>query len=214
MLLDRVRWESIVPYAAGFTDYHHREAPGGRLFLTAASTAETPARHWTALRSGASLDVIDAPVNGCLWTATEVGVSLRELLPYESADLAKLRSPGNVAARAAATEAAALWDRLSQQRKRWYEAAFPRISPPTVWCAPSGLPRWTDPTSGVLSLSTAWKDRHGNCRWSIPRQGFWEWQLLVRYTSEQGDRHTEVLDANLSWFREPTGYLGEQVTLW
>lgn len=213
-LLSRLRWESIVPYASDFAGHHHPEAPGGQLFLTAASTTVSPARHWTALQPETTLDVLDAPVDGCQWTATAVGVSFRELLPYESSDLAKLRSPGNLAAADAAQQAAALWDRLSLERKQWYQAAFPRTDPSTVWCAPSDLPSWTVPADGVLSLPADWHDRHGRCRWAIPRRGFWKWQLLVRYTSELGDLHTEILADDLSWFREPTGYLGQQVTLW
>ena len=213
-LLSRLRWESVVPYADGFTGHHHPEVPGGRLFLTAASTGANPARHWIAQQSGTTLDVTDAETNGCLWTAIAVGVSLQELLPYQSSDLAKLRSPGNVAAASEAQIAARLWDRLSQQRKRWYEAAFPWSDPAITWCSPDELPPWTAPITGVLSLSDDWKGRYGKCRWSIPRRGFWEWQLQIRYTSEQGDHHTEVLAADLSWFREPTEYLGQQVTLW
>ena len=213
-LLGRLRWESIVAYASDFTGYHHLEVPGGQQFLTAASTAGNPARHWAALEAGTTLDVLDAPVGGCQWTATAVGVSFRELLPYESSDLAKLRSPGNSAAAGAARQAAELWDRLSPQRKQWYQAAFPRTDPSTVWCAPYDLPSWTVPADAVLSLSAHWHDRYTRCRWAIPRRGFWEWRIQVRYTSEQGDLHTEVLADDLSWFREPTGYLGQQVTLW
>ncbi|MDE0117744.1 MAG: hypothetical protein OXT07_14160 [bacterium] len=213
-LLERLRWESIVPYADGFTGHHHPEVPGGRLFLTAASRADHAARHWTALKSGTTLDVLDAPVNGCLWTATGVGVSLRELLPHEPADLAKLKSPGRVAAKDAAKRGAALWDLLGAQRKRWFRAAFSRNDPPVVWCRPGDLPPWTVPADGVLSLSPAWEAAHGRCRWSIPRRGFWEWRLQVRYTSEQGHQNTIVLADDLSWFREPAEYLGQQVTLW
>ncbi|MCY3635728.1 MAG: hypothetical protein OXH23_09005 [bacterium] len=209
-----MRWESIVPYDDDFTDYHHPEVPGGRLFLTAASSAGHGVRHWTALQPGATLDVLDAPVDGCLWTATGVGVSLRELLPHEPADLAKLKSPGRVAAEEAAMEAAALWDRLSRQRKQWFQAAFSRNDPPVAWCSPGDLPPWTVPANGVLSLAPDWEAAHGHCRWSIPRRGFWEWRLQVRYTSEQGHSHTLVLADDLSWFREPTEYLGQQVTLW
>ena len=128
-MLSRLRWESIVPYSSGFTGHHHPEAPGGRLFLTTASTAGNPARHWTALQPGTTLDVLDAPADGCLWTATAVGVSFRELLAYESSDLAKLRSPGSSAAAGPAQQAAELWDRLSPERKRWYQVAFPRTDP-------------------------------------------------------------------------------------
>ncbi|MCY4433584.1 MAG: hypothetical protein OXE45_07915 [bacterium] len=213
-LLSRLRWESIVPYGSGFTGVHHPEVPGGRLFLTAASTAANPALHWTAIRAGTTLDVVDDPDNGCQWTATSVGVSFRELLPYEPSDLAKLRSPGNSAAAVAAQQAATLWGRLTPERKLWFKAAFPRVGPPAVWCSPADLPPWTVPANGVLSLSLDWEGRYGNCRWSIPRRGFWEWKLQVNYTSEEGDQHTEILAADLSWFREPTGYLGEQVTLW
>ena len=213
-LLGRVRWESIVPYAAGFSGYHHPEVPGGELFLTAASSPNSPARHWTALKPGTTLDVRDAPVNGCLWTANAVGVSLRQLLPHQASDLAKLRLPGDVAAASEARQAAALWDRLSRERQQWYQAAFPRIDPSIVWCSPADMPPWTAPADKVLSLTSDWQNRHGRCRWAIPRRGFWEWELQVQYTSEQGDRHTEVLDADLSWFREPTGYLGQQVALW
>ena len=66
----------------------------------------------------------------------------------------------------------------------------------------------------MLSLSAEWETAYGKCRWAIPRRGFWEWELRVEYTSEQGDHHTEVLARDLSWFREPNGYLSEQVTLW
>ena len=214
LLLGRVRWESIVPYASGFTGYHHPEVPGGGLFLTAASRAGRAVRHWTALQPGATLDVLDAPVNGCLWTATGVGVSLRELLPYEPADLAKLKSPGSVAAEDAAKRAATLWDLLSPQRKQWFQAAFSRIDPPVTWCPPGDLPPWTVPENGVLSLSAAWETAHGHCRWPIPRRGFWVWHLQVRYTSEQGDHHTLVLADDLSWFREPTEYLDQRITIW
>ncbi len=213
-LLGSLRWESIVPYAQGFVDHHNPEVPGGQLFLTAASTPESLARHWIALKSGSSLDVVDAPVDGCLWTATAVGVSLRELLPHQASDLVKLRSPGSAAAANEARAAAALWDGLSRQRQQWYAAAFPRNDPPTTWCSPSDLPVWTTPTTGVLTLSENWKNSHGKCRWSIPRQGFWEWQLLINYTSEQGDLHAETVASDLSWFRDPAGYLGQQVTLW
>ena len=168
-------------------------------------------RHWTALQPGQTLDMT---VDDCRWTATAVGVSLQELLPYEPADLATLRSPGDVEAADEAQEAAALWNRLSQQRKQWYEAAFPRNDPATIWCAPSELPPWTVPPRHVLSLPSYWENQYGHCRWSIPRRGFWEWQLQVRYTSEQDDLRTKILDADLSWFRAPNGYLGEQVTLW
>ncbi|MCY3910913.1 MAG: hypothetical protein OXF99_05320 [bacterium] len=213
-LLSRLRWESVVPYDQGFTGHHHPEVPGGRLFLTAASTGANPGRHWIARQTGSTLNVVDAEENGCLWTATAVGVTLRELLPYSSTDLAKLRSPGNVAAAAEAQAAAGLWDRLSQQRKRWYRAAFPRINLVTSWCSPSELPPWTAPSAGVLALSANWKNRYDKCRWSIPRRGFWQWELQINYTSELGEHHTEVVAANLSWFREPTEYLGQQVTLW
>ncbi|WP_419925618.1 hypothetical protein [Candidatus Poriferisocius sp.] len=213
-LLGRLRWESIVPYDDGFTGYHHPEVPGGRLFLTAASRAGGAVRHWTALRPGATLNVVDHPVNGCLWTATGVGVSLRELLPYETADLAKLKSPGPVAAEGMAKVAAAQWDWLSTQRKQWFRTAFSRNDPPVVWCPPNELPRWTVPEGGVLSLSPAWEAAHGHCRWSIPRRGFWMWRLQVRYTSEQGDHHTVDLADDLSWFREPTEYLGERISIW
>lgn len=213
-LIAQLRWESVVPYPTGFADYHHPEVPGGRLFLTAASTGAISAQHWIAQQPGSTFNVVDAEENGCLWTATAVGVSLRELLPYQSSDLAKLRSPGNVAAAGVAQKAASLWDRLSQQRKRWYEAAFPRSDPATTWCSPDELPPWTAPINAVLSLSSSWESSYGKCRWSIPRRGFWEWQLQVKYTSELGDHHTEVLAADLSWFREPTEYLGQQVTLW
>ena len=213
-LLSHLRWESIVPYAHDFTGHHHPEIPGGQLFLTAASTEANPGRHWIARQSGGSLNVVDAEDNGCLWTATMVGVTLRELLPYLPSDLAKLRSPGNVAAAAAAQAAAGLWDRLSQERKRWYRVAFPRSNPTTTWCSPNELPPWTAPIAGVLALSANWKNRYDHCRWSIPRRGLWEWELQTRYTSELGDHHTEVVAADLSWFREPTEYLGQQVTLW
>lgn len=209
-LLDRLRWESVVPYSSGFSEPHHPEAPGGRLFLTAASTATHQARHWVARQPGTTLDVLDAPVNGCLWTATAAGVSLQQLLPYVPGDLAKLRSSSHQDAR----DAAALWNRLNPERQQWYQAAFPRTDPSIVWCSPAELPPWTVPTHGVLSLSADWQDRHGRCRWLIPRRGFWEWQMRVQYTSEQGDSHTEVLASDLSWFREPAGYLGQQVTLW
>ena len=213
-LLSSLRWESIVPYDRGFTDYYHSEVPGGRLFLTAASTPDDPGRHWIALESGQSLDVVDAPDDGCLWTATAAGVSLRELLPHQASDLAKLRSPGSVAAAAEARKAAALWDGLSQQRRQWYIAAFPRNDPATTWCSPGDLPSWTTPAAGVLALSKNWESRFGKCRWTIPRRGFWEWRLQVRYTSEQGDHHIETLASDLSWFRQPTGYVGQQVSLW
>ena len=213
-LLAQLRWESIIPYPAGFADYHHPEVPGGQIFLTAASTAFNPVRHWTALQPGTSLDVVDAPTNGCLWTATAVGVSLREVLPSEPPDLAKLRAPGSAAAADEARQAAALWDRLSPERKQWFRQAFPRTDPSTVWCAPSDLPPWTSPSNGVLALSSNWENRHGLCRWIIPRRGFWQWQLQVQFTSEQGDQYTETLASDLSWFRDPTGYLGQQVTLW
>ena len=213
-LLDSLRWESIIPYPTGFADYHHPEVPGGQIFLTAASTAFNPVRHWTALQPGTSLNVVDAPTNGCLWTATAVGVSLREVLPSEPSDLAKLRAPGNAAAANEARQAAALWDRLSPERKQWFRRAFPRTDPSTVWCAPSDLPPWTSPSNGVLALSSNWENRHGQCRWIIPRRGFWQWQLQVQFTSEQGDQYTETLASDLSWFRDPTGYLGQQVTLW
>ncbi|WP_419928736.1 hypothetical protein [Candidatus Poriferisocius sp.] len=212
-LRGKLRWESIVPYDPGFAG-HHPEVPGGHLFLTAASSPNNTGRHWTALQSGTSLDVWDAPTNGCLWTANAVGVSLRELIPHVAADLTRLRSTGAVAAADEALQAAELWDRLSLQRRQWYQAAFPRNDPSIVWCSPAELPPWTVPTSGVLSLSSDWENRYKKCRWSIPRRGFWEWKLQVRYTSEQGDNHTEVLASDLSWFREPTGYVGQQVTLW
>ncbi len=213
-LLERVRWESIVPYADGFIGHHHPEVPGGQIFLTSASTPGNPTRHWIALQAGATLDVLDNPVNGCWWTATAVGVSFRELLPYEASDLAELRSPGNTAAAGAARAAAGLWDRMDQQRKRWFVTAFPRSDPRTVWCSPQELPPWTEPSRGVLYLSTDWRYRYEKCRWAIPRRGFWEWQLKVEYTSEQGHRHTEVLASDLSWFREPNDYLNERVTIW
>ncbi len=213
-LLSHLRWESIVPYPSGFTGHHHPEIPGGQLFLTAASTSGSPARHWTAQQPGSTLNVIDAPVDGCLWTANAVGVSLRELLPHQSSDLSRLHSPGNVAAAREAQEAAALWGRLSSERQRWFQAAFPRSDPSITWCPPTDLPPWTVPVDKVLSLSSDWEDRHGRCRWAIPRRGFWEWKILITYTSEQGDNHTETLASDLSWFREPTGYLGQQVTLW
>ena len=123
-------------------------------------------------------------------------------------------SPGRVAARDAARNAAELWDQLSQQRKRWYRAAFSRNDPPIVWCPPGDLAPWTVPEDGVLSLAPGWKAAHGHCRWSIPRRGFWEWNLQVQYTSEQGHHYTLTLADDLSWFREPTEYLGRQVTLW
>lgn len=213
-LLGHLRWESIVPYANGFTGHHHPEVPGGRVFLTAASTAGNPARHWIAQQPGTSLDVVDAEVDGCRWTADAVGVSLRQLLPYESSDLARLRSPGASAAADQAQQAAALWDRLDPQRKQWFRTAFPRTDPAVVWCAPAVLPSWSVPADKVLALTADWESRYGGCRWAIPRRGFWEWHLQVEYTSEQGDRHTETLASDLSWFREPTGYLGQQVTLW
>ena len=212
-LLGRLRWESIVPYTPGFTG-RHPEVPGGHLFLTAASSPNSPARHWTAIQPGTTLEVWDAPVDGCLWTANAVGVSLRELLPHEAADLTRLRSPGTVAAAGEARQAAVLWDGLSMERRQWFQAAFPRNDPSIAWCSPAVLPPWTVPTSGVLSLSSDWEDRFGKCRWSIPRRGFWEWELQVKYTSEQGDHHTEILASDLSWFREPTGYVDQQVTLW
>ena len=213
MLLDRLRWESIVPYSPGSTG-HHPEVPGGDLYLTAASSPGSPARHWTAIQPDTTLDVWDAPDDGCLWTANAVGVSLQELIPHVAADLTRLRSPGTVAAADEARQAADLWDRLSLQRRQWFQAAFPRNDPSIVWCSPAELPPWTVPISNVLSLSSDWEARFGDCRWSIPRRGFWEWKLQVRYTSEQGDDHTEVLASDLSWFREPTGYVGQQVTLW
>ena len=213
-LLSHLRWESIVPYSSGFTGHHHPEVPGGQFFLTAASTSGSPARHWTAQQPGTTLNVNDAPVDGCLWTAHAVGVSLRELLPHEPSDLSRLRSPGNVAAADEARQAAALWGRLSSERQQWFQAAFPRSDPSIIWCPPAGLPPWTVPVDNVLSLSSDWEDRHGRCRWAIPRRGFWEWKILVEYTSEQGDNHTETLASDLSWFREPTGYMGQQVTLW
>ena len=212
-LLAKLRWESIVPYSPGFAG-HHPEVPGGHLFLTAASSPNSPARHWTALQPGTTLDVRDAPTDGCLWTADDVGVSLRELLPHEAADLARLRVPGGAAAAGEAREAAALWDRLSLERRQWFQRAFPRIDPTTIWCSPSELPPWTVPASGVLSLTSDWEERFGSCRWSIPRRGFWEWKLQVQYTSEQGDDHTETLASDLSWFRAPSGYVDQQVTLW
>ena len=213
-LLGRVRWESMVPYARGFTGYHHPEVPGGKLFLTSASKAGHAVRHWTALQPGSTLDVLDAPVNGCLWTASGVGVSLRELLPYEPADLAQLKSPGSAAAKDTAMKAAALWDQLSAQRKQWFRDAFSRNDPSIVWCSPGELPRWTVPEDGVLSLSPAWTAAHGHCRWSIPRRGFWVWRLQVQYISEQGHHHTLVLAEDLSWFRESTEYLGQRITIW
>ena len=213
-LLSYLRWESIVPYASGFTGHHHPEVPGGRVFLTAASAGPNPARHWIARQSGTSLNVVDADVDGCLWTADAVGVSFRQLLPYEAGDLARLRSPGNVAAATEAQQAAALWDRLSSERRQWFQQAFPRQDPSVNWCPPADLPPWTVPADNVLSLSSDWEVRHGKCRWAIPRRGFWEWKIQAQYTSEQGDSHTETLASDLSWFREPTGYLGQQVTLW
>ena len=153
-------------------------------------------------------------MDGCLWTADAVGVSLRELLPYETADLNRLRSPGTVAAADEAPQAAALWDRLSSERRQWFRSAFPRNDPSIVWCSPADLPPWTAPTSGVLSLSSEWEDQFWKCRWSIPRRGFWTWELQVKYTSEQGDLYTNVVASDLSWFREPTGYVDQQVTLW
>ena len=212
--LSALRLESTVPYDDGFLAHYHPEVPGGEVFLTAASTPGNPARHWTALKPGSDLSLVDIGEDACLWTATAVGVSLRELLPYYPSDLGKLRAPGTSAAATAARQAAALWDRLSPERQQWYRAAFPRIDPASVWCDPAELPPWTVPPSGVLSLSDEWKATYGKCRWSIPRRGFWEWQLLVRYTSEEGDYHTAIAASDLSWFREPTGYLVEQVTLW
>lgn len=213
MLLSRLRWESIVPYSPGFTGYHP-EVPGGHLYLTAASSPNSPARHWTAIQPGTTLDVRDAPVDGCLWTAEAVGVSLREILPHQAADLTKLRSPGAVAAAGQARQAAALWDGLSSDRRQWFQAAFPRNDPSIVWCPPADLPSWTVPVSGVLSLTSDWEDRFGKCRWTIPRRGFWEWKLQIKYTSEQGNLYTAVVASDLSWFREPTGYVDQQVTLW
>ena len=212
-LLSRLRWESIVPYSSGFTA-HHPEVPGGHLYLTAASSPNSPTRHWTAIQPGTTLDVQDAPVDGCLWTANAVGVSLRELIPHEAADLTRLRTASAVAAADEAHQAAELWDRLSSERRQWFQAAFPRNDPPIVWCSPADLPPWTMPASDVLSLPSDWDDRFGKCRWTIPRRGFWEWKLQVKYTSEQGDLHTEVVASDLSWFREPTGYVDQQVTLW
>ena len=141
-------------------------------------------------------------------------VSLRELLPYEPSDLAKLKAPGSVAAEDAAIKAAALWDRLSLQRKQWFRAAFSRNDPAVVWCSPGELPRWTVPENGVLSLPADWESAHGHCRWAIPRRGFWVWHLQVQYTSEQGHQFTLVLADDLSLFLEPAEYLGQQVTLW
>ncbi|WP_419851075.1 hypothetical protein [Candidatus Poriferisocius sp.] len=213
-LLSRLRWESIVPYPPGFTGHQHPEVPGGQIFLTAASTAGNPARHWISQQPQTTLDVWDAPVDGCLWTANAVGVKLRELLPYEASDLAKLRSPGNVAAADEARQAADLWDRLGPERQEWFQAAFPRNDPSIVWCSPADLPPWTMPASKVLLLSSEWEDSHGRCRWEISRRGFWRWWIQVRYSSEQGDQHTATLASDLSWFREPAGYLGEQASLW
>ena len=212
--LSALRWESTVPYDDDFLAHYHPEVPGGEVFLTAASTPGSPARHWTALKPGSDLSLVDIGEDACLWTATAVGVSLRELLPYYPSDLGKLRAPGTSAAATAARQAAALWDRLSPERQQWYRTAFPRIDPATTWCAPDDLPFWTEPANNVLSLPPDWESRYEKCRWSIPRRGFWEWQLLVRYTSEEGDYHTAIAASDLSWFREPTGYLVEQVTLW
>ena len=210
-LLSRLRWESLVPYDDEFDDHHHPDVPGGRLFLTAASPAGNPVRHWTALQAGKTLDVT---LGDCQWSATAVGVSLRELLPYEPADLAKLRAPGAVEAAKSAQQAATLWDRLSAEKKQWYEDAFPRINPSTIWCSPDDLPPWTVPASGTTSLSDEWETAYGKCRWAIPRRGFWQWELQVKYTSDQGDHRTEVLARNLSLFRDPNGYLKDKVTLW
>ncbi|MCY4036921.1 MAG: hypothetical protein OXF64_05675 [bacterium] len=209
-----LRWESVVPYDKGFTGHHHPEVPGGEVFLATASTPDGPARHWIALKPASELNLTDAGEDACQWTATAVGVSLRELLPYYRSDLDRLRLPGASAAAAAAREAAALWNRLGAERRQWYRAAFPRRDPVIAWCGPGKLPPWTEPPEAVLSLTPAWESRYGGCRWSIPRRGFWEWRLLVRYVSEEGDRHVEVAASDLSWFREPTGYLGGQVTLW
>lgn len=212
--LSALRWESSVPYDDKFSRHYHPEVPGGEVFLTPASTPGRPARHWTALKAASDLDFVDTGEDACLWAATAVGVSLRQLLPYHPSDLKKLRSPGISAAASAARQAAALWTRLSPERQQWYRAAFPRNDPATTWCAPHELPSWTEPAKSVLSLSPEWESRYEKCRWLIPRRGFWEWQLLITYASEQGDHHTAVVASDLSWFRGPTGYLGEQVTLW
>ena len=213
-LRSALRWESVVPYNQGFTGHHHPEAPGGKLYLTVASSPSSPARHWVAQQPGTTLNVVDAPQDGCLWTATAVGVSLRELLAHQPSDLSRLRRPGAVAAAREAREAASLWDRLSQERKRWYALAFPRNDPATTWCSPAELPPWTAPAVGVLSLSEDWERRYDKCRWPIPRRGFWEWRLQIKYTSEENDLHTETVAKDLSWFRESNGYLGDKVTLW
>lgn len=212
--LKALRWESVVPYPAGFTGHHHPEVPGGELFLTAASAPDSPARHWMALSSRAGLDMVDSGKDACRWRAVAVGVSLRQLLPYYPADLNKLSLASGSAANEEAGQAAELWNRLSLERQLWYVEAFPRNDPAIVWCSPQELPLWTAPPRAVLSLPSGWGARYGKCRWHIPRHGFWEWQILVDYESEEGDLHTTVLDSDLSWFREPTGYLGEQVTLW
>ncbi len=209
-----LRWESVVPYGKNFTGHYHPEVPGGTVFLTAASASDGPARHWTALKPASNLDLVDVGQDACRWTATTVGVSLRELLPYDQADLERLRSSRPSAAAAAARQAAALWERLGPARQAWYRTAFPRRDPAIIWCRPSELPPWTEPAEAVLSLLPTWESRYGACRWSIPRRGFWEWRLVVRYESEEGDRHREVAAADLSWFREPIGYIGEQVALW
>ena len=213
-LQQALRWESIVPYQSTLTSPHHPEVPGGRQFLTAASSPSKVARHWVALRSGANLNIVDASSNGCLWQATHVGVSLRELLPHQYPDLRKLQNPGNVAAAAYAQQAASLWLSLSPQHKQWYRNAFSRNDPATVWCKPNSLPNWTQPSLKTLSLDSRWTAKHDRCRWFIPRQGFWKWQLLIKYTSEKGDTYTHVVDEDLSWFREADGYLTQQVTLW
>ncbi|MXW42380.1 MAG: hypothetical protein F4138_04400 [Acidimicrobiia bacterium] len=213
-LRSALRWESIVPYPSGFATPHHLEVPGGRWFLTAASSPLSAARHWVALKSGANLNVSESSASGCLWTATHVGVFLRELLAHDSADLAVLVSPGNTAAATQARQAASLWQNLSSQRKQWYTDAFTRNDPATVWCSSADLPTWTSPLNKVLSLSSTWSAKHDHCRWVIPRQGFWQWQLVIRYTSNQGDSYTHVVAEDLSWFREPDGYLTQQVTLW
>ena len=212
--LSALRWESVVPYDHDFADHHHPEVPGGEVFLTAASTPDSPARHWTALKSRSGLDMVDSGKDACLWQAVDVGVSLRQLLPYYPADLNKLRSASGSAAREEARQAAELWDRLSLERQLWYVEAFPRIDPAAVWCSPGKLPLWTAPPQAAFFLPSNWDALYGACRWHIPRQGFWEWQILVEYESEEGNLHTTVLDSDLSWFREPTGYVGQQVTLW
>ncbi len=213
-LRQALRWESIVPYSNGYGSKHHSEVPGGQHFLTAASGPKEAAKHWVALKSGTNLNVVDALTNGCKWQATEVGVTLRELLPHWPADLRTLHAPGNVAAASHARQAAQLWQRLSQQRQQWYIRAFPRSDPATVWCSPGALPQWTEPASKALSLDSRWRATYDRCRWLIPRQGFWRWQLVIKYVSETGDLHTRVVAEDISWFREANGYLTKQVTLW